>query len=309
MPFSSLRSTPVVVAFSLVVLAAVPTASAQQPPPFPFANPEQFFQQFFGADSAADREAIAKVEVSAREEQQIGSRGVEPYLADLKQRGVEVQSRGTDVDYLQKLVGTLRPHMQHAARYRTIRIYVAESKETDARSFAGGTLFFYRGMLDFADSEAALVGVLGHELAHLDRGHQLYDAKRMKLAQRTFSGGNGFSPDEFFRSGAMLMKSFMRPFRPEEEAEADEDGARWAYAAGYDPREMAALFLRMQERDRDKPNGMPAFLRTHPFHIDRYQAVLSLYDELQRQNPQPKLYIGRENLARRIPRSVKAFEE
>ena len=31
-------------------------------------------------------------------------------------------------------------------------------------------------------------------------------------------------------------------FRPEDEAEADRDGAAWAYRAGYDPREMAALF-------------------------------------------------------------------
>ena len=37
----------------------------------------------------------------------------------------------------------------------------------------GGTLIFFRGILDFAGSEAALVGVIGHELSHLDHGHQL----------------------------------------------------------------------------------------------------------------------------------------
>jgi hypothetical protein len=34
-----------------------------------------------------------------------------------------------------------------------------------------------------------------------------------------------------------MMRIWMQPFRPEFEAEADEDGARWAYLAGYDPRE------------------------------------------------------------------------
>lgn len=294
-------------ALNLVLFGHSAFVLAQQPR-IPFADPDRFFEQFFGGDREADREALAKIEIPSREERQIGARGVEAFLDDLKQRGIETKTRGADVDYVRALVDALRPHMRNAARYRTIRVTIAETSATDARSFPGGNLVVFRGMLEFAESEAALAGVLGHELSHLDCGHQLYDARRMKLAEQTFSGGTGFSPQDFFRSGTLLMNSFMRPFRPEEETEADEDGARWAYAAGYDPREMAALFLRLHERDGNQPNGLPGFLRTHPYHIDRHEAVLTLYDELQRQDPKPELYIGRQNITRRVPRSVKEFE-
>jgi predicted Zn-dependent protease len=102
----------------------------------------------------------------------------------------------------------------------------------------------------------------------------------------------------------------MKPFRPEDEAAADRDGATWAYRAGYDPREMAKLFLAMHRREADKgADFMPAFFRTHPFHMDRFRAVNELYDELQRKTPQDDLYRGRENLERRIARSQKEFAE
>ena len=250
-----------------------PASGQERRPNNPFAkqfgggDPQEFFKKFFGAETDEDRAAVEKMKVSTREERRIGQSAVDAYLAGMKRRA-KVTDRGKDVEYLRKLVTTLRPMMKNAGRYRSIRVFLVESDEPDARSFPGGTLIFFRGMLDLAENEAALAGVVGHELSHLDHQHQLYDAKRMKLAQRTFTGGNGFSPEAFFRDGMMLAKSFSRPFRPEEESEADADGVRWVYKVGYDPREMAKLFLRMAERSREA-RGAPAFFRTHPYHADR----------------------------------------
>ena len=109
-------------------------------------------------------------------------------LAEMKRIDVRVVSRGKDVNYLHDLVEAIRPHMRNARRYHSINIYLADSPRCDARSFAVGTLVFYRGLLDQADSEAALVGIVGHELSHLDRGHLLLPLRRIKLAQQTFSG-------------------------------------------------------------------------------------------------------------------------
>lgn len=291
---------------SLVLLGLAAPLNAQQQP-FPFSNPQKMFDQFFGAAPAEDRAELDKIEIPVRDESQIGERASREYLAELRRQGIKVSTRGDDYEYLQALIALVRPKMENAARYRTIRVFIAESDETDARSFPGGTLIFYRGMLKFAENEAALVGVVGHELSHLDHGHQLYDAKRMKLMQNTFSGTNGFSPDQFFRNGGMLMRSFSKPFRPEDESQADDDGATWAYELGYDPREMAKLFLRMHERDRGVRPGLPSFMQTHPYHLDRFKAISDRYDKLQAAMPKDKLYLGCENLTRRIPWSVKEF--
>ena len=294
--------------FGVLIIVVFPTtARGQQQPRFPFFDPQEMFEQFFGAAPAEDRAALGKIEIAARDESQIGDRASREYLAGLRRNGIKVITRGDDIEYLRQLIAQVRPKMEHAARYRTIRVYLADSEETDARSFPGGTLIFYRGMLDFAENEAALVGVIGHELSHLDHGHQLYDTKRMKLMQGTFSGANGFSPDQFFRSGAMLMRSFSKPFRPEDESEADNDGATWAYELGYDPREMAKLFLRLHQRDRGAKAGLPSFLLTHPYHLDRYEAITDRFKQLQADRPKEGLYIGAENLVRRLPRLVEEF--
>jgi predicted Zn-dependent protease len=289
-------------------------AAAQERGPggggFPFANPEQFFNQFFGEESEEERRGLKKVDVSVHEERNFGNAAALQYLEELRRLGIDATDRGRDVEYLQRLVETVRPQMENAARYRGVKIYVADSPQTDARSFPGGTLVFHRGMLDFAENEAALMGVVGHELSHLDHGHQLLMLRRAKLAQNTFSGQRGFSPEQFMTTAATMMRSFAKPFRPEDEAQADRDGAVWAYRAGYDPREMARLFLAMHRREADKaPELAPAFFRTHPFHMDRFRAVNALYHDLQRTEPQENLYLGAQNLERRIPRSEREFPE
>jgi len=300
--------TPVWSFAALTFLALQTTVTGQQRQPFPFSDPQQMFEQFFGgAAPAEDRERIDKIIIAPRREAQIGETASSLYIQELRRRRVKVLTRGKDVEYLRKLVALVRPKMENASRYKKIQVYLVDSKEPDARSFPGGTLIFYRGMLDVARNEAALVGIIGHELSHLDHGHQLYDAKRAKLMQSTFSGGDGFSPEQFFRNGAMLMRSFSKPFRPEDESVADNNGAVWAYELGYDPREMAKVFLRMNERNRGGKANLPTFMRTHPFNLDRYRAVLERFKQLQAAKPNDDLYLGTENLVNRIPRSEKKF--
>lgn len=276
---------------------------------FPFANPQAFFEQMFGDDKGADDAALAKVNLSLKEEQQFGDAAADAFLKELEREKVKVVTKGKEVKYLERLIATLHPQMKHASRYKSFKVYLAEASHTDARCFPGGTVLVFRGLLDFADSEAALIGILGHELSHIDHGHQTQQLKRMKLAQEAMSGGGGFSPEKFFAGGATMMKMFTKPFRPEDETEADLDGATWAHRAGYDSREMAKLFLRLHERDKHGKEALPGFFRTHPFHIDRYQAILDRYDELQKSEPSDKLYIGRPNLAKKIAKGEKEFEE
>ena len=283
--------------------------AAWQPQGFPFADPQAFFDQLFGHDREVDREALAKVPITRKEESQYGERAFQAFQNELKRAKIKVVRRGREVEYLERLVAVVRPHMQNHDRYPNIRVYYADAPYPEAKCFPGGTLVFFSGLLQHARSEATIVGVIGHELSHIDHGHQLETIRRVKLAQTTLSNRAGVTPERFFQSGVMLMQTFMRPFRPEDEAQADRDGASWAYELGYDPREMAALFLEYNKREPAFRAMMPAFLRTHPNPIDRHDAVVAQYDELQTAMPKPKLYVGRENLRRRIPRSVREFAD
>jgi len=293
---------------------AAPSLSAGEPPwqkmIEEFADPNRMFERLFGEETEQDRQALAQIEVSAREERQMGQQAVEAYLASLRQQGIRVVTRGKEVTYLRDLVDTIRPLMSQPRRYRTIRIYLAQSSRCDARSFPGGSLVFFRGLLENAGSEAAVVGIVGHELSHLDRGHHLWRARRLKLAQQTFSGQMGkFSPQQFFTSGTTIARLWTRPFRPEFEAEADRDGATWAYRAGYDPREMGELFLKLRRQRPENPIPLPSFMQSHPPAEDRHREILAVYEKLQQAEPNAKPYIGRENLRRQIARSRRVYPE
>ncbi|MGE0755939.1 MAG: M48 family metalloprotease, partial [Pirellulaceae bacterium] len=143
-------------------------------------------------------------------------------------------------------------------------------------------------------------GVVGHELAHLDRQHQLLPLQRSKRLESAFREPRAMNWDQMMRSASLLMSGFMQPFRPEDEAEADRDGATWVYRANYDPRELAELFVRLGERNR-AGQLMPSFLRTHPYPGDRQEAIQELYEELQRTDPRDDLLTGRDHLRRRSP--------
>jgi len=302
----------VVLHVSAICLSAQPVPAAQPGPAADqvFPDPQAMFDRLFGEEREEDQQALAEIEISPEEERQRGEEVVRTYLAELKRQKIRVVVRGKEVEYLRALVETIRPLMENGKRYPRITIYVAQSSRCDARSLPGGTLVFFRGLLETAESEAAVVGIVGHELAHLDRGHHLWRLRRLKLAERTFSqGGKDVSPDRFFKAGSMMLQVWTRPFRPELEAEADRDGARWAYAAGYDPRETARLFLKLRDRGKDLPVPLPSFLQSHPAAEGRHQAIMELYDKLQQEKPQQKLYVGRENLRRQVPRSQQEFKE
>ena len=169
--------------------------------------------------------------------------------------------------------------------------------------------------MNFAPSEAALVAVLGHELSHIDRGHQLFDLKRTQRIKQTLNPAS-FSLQQLMSNQQFLLKSIARPFRPEEELLADLDGARWAFQLGYDPREMAALFQRMQQRQQQKNGQNPwmglaamSFLQTHPASDVRFQKISLASDELIDAHPDRPLYRGIKNVRQRETRLQKEHRD
>jgi predicted Zn-dependent protease len=251
----------------------------------------------------------SEVEISFADERRFGAAIVEEYRAELQRQNLRVLERGRNVDYLLDLVNTIKPFMANSDRYRTVKVYLVDSPQIDARSFPGGTLVFFRGLLDFCGSEAALAGIVGHELSHLDHGHQLATLRRMKYFEQSMKvQQQTFVPERMFSAIRTMVEGYARPFRPEDEAEADRDGAAWAYRAGYDPRELATLFLRLHRRGGDEPGRQLPFLQSHPFRLDRYRAIQAQYAELQQTSPTAKLYVGRRNLSQRTSRLKHDFE-
>ncbi len=258
----------------------------------------RFMPGFMGEIPAEELARLERINVSVAEENRFGQQVLDGYLEQLRKQNKEVVQRGRDVEYLVKLANTLKPLMNHAKRYRQLDIRVVQTQATDAYSIPGGHLIFTSGLLADVQSEAALVGVIAHELAHLDRGHQLIALKQSKSGKQTLD----------FRNGMLAIAIMARPARPEYEKEADADAVRWMIQAGYAARELAHLLAHWDQRqDQQTPwmNMMPPFIRSHPDPGRRAQAIVEQAGRITKNGG----YIGRKNLDQRIPRAEQEFTE
>jgi predicted Zn-dependent protease len=291
-------------------------AAAAPPVPLPSFpknfDPAKFVENFLptAAKNKATADRLAKVEITWDEEVALGQR----LWNDLQQRfaaqKVTLTTRGREIHYLQKLISLIQPHLLQADRYRRLDIAIAKSDVPNACALPGGRLIVTRGMLDQAGCEAALVCVLGHELAHLDRGHLLRRVQQWKLAQSEFAQAPAeFSFDALASKFDLMQQLFRQPFGPDEELEADQDGITWAYRLGYDPRTVEQVYLAMENAGLTAPAFLPTFLRTHPLTADRREHLRTTYANLQAAQPNPRLYLGRQNLTRKITRQDQEFAE
>src|SRR5581483_11091487 len=64
---------------------------------------------------------------------------------------------------------------KHSDLQIPLHVTILNSKEINAFALPGGFLFVERGLLDAADDESELAGVIGHEIGHVGarHGHKL----------------------------------------------------------------------------------------------------------------------------------------
>lgn len=259
---------------------------------------EQFMPGMFSELSPAQMAELEKVPVTKREEADFGSRVLKNYEASLRLQNQRITRDGNEVKYLSKLVSDMRPNMTNAKRYPNIDVAMVTTESIDAYSIPGGRLLFTTGLLNSVQSEAELVGVICHELSHLDRGHQLLPVKQSKRANTMTD----------LRSSMQWIATMAKPFRSEFETQADADAVGWMLNERYDARELARLLMRWDAR-QDQQAGwtkmIPSFARSHPDSGRRATVVLNNFDRARVKTE--KLIIGKENLARRIPHSESQF--
>lgn len=266
------------------------------------AQQKDFLSEMFSL-SSEQRQRLQAVEVPLAQEQEYGRKILAAYKQHLQQQKIPLQETGRNVRYLDQLVSRIHPLMKHAKRYSKIKVHLVDSKNVDARSCPGGFLFFTQGLLDIAESEAALVGIVGHELSHLDRGHQLKPLQQQILMQQPSNNPFGkptFDFAEFFDAGKMMFNA-QHPFHPDEEAEADEDAVRWLDHLGYDPAQLAKLFSRLASAENSFTGFMPSFMQTHPAYPDRATRILDRIPSRDMQRREFKPIVGNDNLTARRP--------
>lgn len=162
-----------------------------------------------------------------------------------------------------------------------IEFYVLDAAEPNAFALPSGAVFVSRGLLALANSEDELVGVLGHEVAHVATGHG-EDQALLGLPFSIVSGVAravlGLTQTDAGQLVASATSTTARmlllaPVSRSHEYEADRMGVELSQKAGYDATALADLLLRMS---RFLPPRKESWLDGHPPTLDRVAEIREL---------------------------------
>lgn len=177
----------------------------------------------------------------------------------------------------------------HAPRQAEWRFSVVNSREVNAFAVPGGFIYVNRGLVEMAQSEDELAGVLAHEIAHVVARHGTRAMSKQLLLTAIALGASLAVSRKSERWGeitaaaggaAMLMAQLK--YSRNDEYQADRVGAEIMQRAGYSPQGLAAFFRRLQgERAAARaPRGERwlALINTHPPTAERIARLQPLLE-------------------------------
>ncbi|HMM53852.1 MAG TPA: M48 family metalloprotease [Candidatus Desulfobacillus sp.] len=166
---------------------------------------------------------------------------------------------------------------------QNFEFFVLRDATLNAFALPGGYIGVHSGLIQAAQSESELAGVLSHEIAHVTQKHLARMMGRQNQAQvaqwlamavavlaaRSNSDLSQAAMVTGAAAGVQTMLNYSRDF----EREADRVGIQTLDRAGFDVRGMASFFERLQKFGRLYENNAPGYLRTHPLTTERISDI------------------------------------
>ncbi len=155
------------------------------------------------------------------------------------------------------------------------RFGVIESEDINAFAAPGGYIMITKGLYRKLTNEAQLAGVLGHEIGHVVKKHQL----KVLQKQQLLNIGAGFLSDKYAKDNKLVSKAIgtgaeisARSLDKTAEYEADRLGLSYAARAGYEPYGLTEVLQTIGQTNKN--DGSVALLfKTHPHPDERLVAL------------------------------------
>lgn len=154
------------------------------------------------------------------------------------------------------------------------RYYIVEDDDVNAFAVPDGSIFVTTGLLKLVgQDEAALIGVLAHEIGHVARRHGAETLQTklgfaaVSVALFGFESSMGRAAGEF--AGTLASLGYGR----EMELEADLCSVRYLHRLGYPP-DVSLKFLRsLLPLEKQAGDGVVKYMRSHPPTAERIKYV------------------------------------
>lgn len=184
----------------------------------------------------------------------------------------------------EKITAAAEAYFQHKGNSTFLEDYAWEynlvkNEQRNAWCMPGGKIVFYTGILATAKTEAGIAAIMGHEVAHAlaDHGAQRMSANTAKLGLDYLVGKSVENKTEDKQKKILMAYGIgsqvagVLPFSRKHETEADRIGLELMTIAGYEPKEAAELWRRMQAASEGKTP--PEILSTHPSSLRRIRNI------------------------------------
>ena len=173
---------------------------------------------------------------------------------------------------------------------------VVNASDINAFALPGGYMYVNRGLIEAAQSEGQLAGVMAHEMAHVALRHGTSQASKAYVAQTGLGllgglvGKDDPSAEQRIAAlGGFGLNTLFLKFSRTAEEQADITGAQMMAEAGYDPAEMVKFFgILANEQDRN-PSKVEQFFSSHPAPANR---AARINDEIKLLDVKPIRPIG-----------------
>ena len=160
---------------------------------------------------------------------------------------------------------------------QTARLVFRQSEEIGPNAFAlpGGLVVLTDELVEIAEDQAGVIGVLAHELGHVQLKHPARRLVRslmaLALVSLIFDDAATFAEELAAISGSLISLAYTREF----EEEADRAGKEILIGAGLSPIPLADLLQKLSDGCKENCSQLPEWLTTHPSVPSRIEFLLS----------------------------------
>jgi len=154
---------------------------------------------------------------------------------------------------------------------------IVNSNAINAFATPGGYIYINKGLINVAENEGELAGVIAHEIGHangrhvaslIEKSQKLNIATLAAIIAGAFLGGGGEATAAIAAFSVAGSSSLTLKFMREHEEEADRLGISYLVSAGYYPAAMVD-FLKIMKQYEFLSKTVPSYLQTHPGTDDR----------------------------------------
>jgi len=152
---------------------------------------------------------------------------------------------------------------------------VIESDDLNAFAAPGGFVMVTKGLYRKLNNEAQLAGVLGHEIGHVVKKHQL----KVLQKQQLLNVGANFLSKQLGKDNKLVSKAIgsgaeisARTLDKSAEYEADRLGLSYATRAGYEPFGLPEVLDTLGQTNKND-SSVALLFKTHPLPDERLAAL------------------------------------